>query len=110
MSDNLIQYNRWERFLLWSVCAVGFLVVNTAFIYGLVFRPDAIAGVLRNPVSAAFIVETFVLMGLLAYLLTRWRVNRLHWGWFIVLSLLGSMAFALPVMLLWPVKAPVSEK
>ncbi len=62
---------------------------------------------LENPVSAAFIIEAFLLMGALSYLLTKWRVARLHWGWFIVLSLLGSMGFALPLVLLWPF---ISEK
>lgn len=49
-----------------------------------------------------FIAEAILLMGFWAYFLRKWGVARLGWGWFIVLSLLGSMAFAIPVVLLWP--------
>jgi len=57
----------------------------------------------------AFILEAFLLMGAFAYLLSKWGVSQLHWGWFIGLSLLGSMAFALPVVLLWPKKINRAE-
>jgi len=94
-------YGQRERFWLWCLSVFGFSTVNGAFIYGLFYRPDTLAEALANPVALAFIVEAFVLMGALAYLLARWRVARLHWGWFVGLSLLGSMAFALPIVLLW---------
>ena len=56
----------------------------------------------HQSIAAAFITESFILLGTLAYMLTRWGVSKLHWGWFVFLSLLGSMAFALPIALLWP--------
>ena len=56
---------------------------------------------MSNPVAAVFIIEALVLMGVFAYLLEKWSVTRLHWGWFVALSLAGGMAFALPVVLLW---------
>ena len=37
----------------------------------------------------------------LAFLLRKWGASQLQPAWFIVLSLLGSLAFALPVALLW---------
>lgn len=48
-----------------------------------------------------FIVEALVLVGVFAYLFKRWGVSRLGWGWFVFLSLLGSIAFAIPVVLLY---------
>jgi hypothetical protein len=96
-----VAYSEKERFWLWCLSVFGFSAVNTAFIYGMIFRPDALAGALTNPISLAFIVEALVLMGFLAYLMAKWRVARLHWAWFVGLSLLGSMAFALPIVLLW---------
>lgn len=96
-----IQYRRSERVFLWSLATIGFLGVNGAFFYGL-FRPAVLQQALSNPLALAFMVEAMLLMGALAYLLTKWQVNRLHWVWFVLLSLLGSMAFALPVVLLWP--------
>lgn len=69
--------------------------------YGVLFQPDAMMVALTNPIALAFMVEALVLMGVFAYLLTKWALIKLHWGWFILLSLLGSMAFALPIALLW---------
>lgn len=80
---------------------VGVVGLNTVFLYGLLVQPEMLDAALSNPVSAAFIIESLLLMCVFAYLLAKWGVSRLHWGWFIVLSLLGSMAFALPIVLLW---------
>jgi len=95
-------YSQRERFWLWCASAFGFLGVNAAFLYGALWRPEVLATALANPIAVAFIVEAFVLMGLLAYLLGKWGVARLHWGWLVGLSLVGSLAFALPIVLLWP--------
>jgi len=93
--------SRAERVGLWIVAAFGFLVVNGAFVYSLLARPDAMDEALRNPLAAAFIVEALVLVGVLAWLLHRTGWSRLHWAWFVALALFGSLAFALPVALLW---------
>jgi hypothetical protein len=97
-----VEYTPRERLFLWTLAVVGFVVLNSVFLYGLLFRPDWIRAAYTNPVSAVFIAEALVLMGAFAWLLSKWKVARLHWGWFVVLSLLGSMAFALPIVLLWP--------
>ena len=39
-------------------------------------------------------MEALVLVVLLAWLFRKWGVTRLGWGWFVLLSLLGSLAFA----------------
>lgn len=97
-----IDYTPGERQALVLVAALGLVGMNGAFLYGLLLEPSLMESALRNPVSLAFIAEAFVLMGVLAYLLGRWGVARLRWPWFVILSLLGSMAFALPVAILWP--------
>ncbi|MBL4883852.1 MAG: hypothetical protein JKY95_04840 [Planctomycetaceae bacterium] len=96
-----IEYSHRERFWLWCLAIFGFSAINIAFIYGVLFQPDAMVSALSNPISLAFIVEAIILMGVFAYLLTKWEVVQLHWGWFVFLSLIGSMAFALPIVLLW---------
>ncbi len=96
-----IEYSAPERFWLWCLALFGFVAVNGAFFYGMLFQPEALANALANPIALAFMLEAFVLMGVFAYLLTKWGVSRLHWGWFVVLWFLGSMAFALPVVVLW---------
>ena len=95
------EYSQRERFWLWCLSVFGFFAVNVAFMYGLLFEPDAMVDALTHPIALALIVEALVLMGVFAYLLSKWQVARLHWGWFVFLSLLGSMAFALPIVLLW---------
>ena len=97
-----IEYTRAERFWLTALGVFGFVVVNGAFAYGLLFQQDALLNVLTDPLAAAFIVEALVLVGVFAYLFERWGVSRLGWRWFVVLSLVGSMAFAIPVVLLFP--------
>ncbi len=97
-----IDYTHAERFWLAALGAFGFFAVNGAFAYGLLFQPDALTAAWTNPLAAAFMVEALVLVGVFAYLFERWGVSRLGWGWFVFLSLLGSMAFAIPVVLLVP--------
>ena len=93
-------YTRRERLSLWSLSAIGFVGLNTAFVFGLT-RPDVLMSALRNPISLAFIAEAFLMLGLLAYLLRKWRVLRVPWPWFVGLSILGGLLFALPLALLW---------
>jgi hypothetical protein len=96
-----VTYSQRERFWLWALAVTGFLVVNGAFLYGLLFQPEAMAIAMRNPISVAFMIEALLLLGAFTYLLPRWGVSRLSSAWFVILSLVGSMAFALPVVLLW---------
>lgn len=100
-TDRDIVYSRHERFWLVVLALFGFVGLNGAFLYGMFARPDAVADAMANPVALAFMLEAFVLVGVLAYLLTRWGLTRLHWGWFVALSVAGGIAFALPVVLLW---------
>lgn len=101
MASVNVTYTPRERWWLWTLAVVGALGLNGAFLYGLFLRPELLTAALTNPVALAFIIEALVLMGVFAYLLDKWGVSRLHWGWFVVLSLGGGMAFALPVVLLW---------
>ena len=96
-----IDYSPRERFWLLALAAFGFLAVNGAFLYGVVAQPGALAAAMTNPISLAFLTEAFLILAALAYLLGKWGVARLSWRWFLFLSLVGSMAFALPVVLLW---------
>ena len=99
-----IEYSAGERFWLAALGVFGFLAVNGAFVYGLLFKPDALSTALANPLAGAFIAEALVLVCVFAYLFEfeRWRVSQLGWRWFVFLSLVGSMAFAIPIVLLFP--------
>jgi hypothetical protein len=96
-----VEYSPRERVWLGALACIGFTVVNGAFFYGVLCRPGALSGALTNPISVAFLTEALLMLAALAYLLGKWGVSRLSWRWFLFLSILGSMAFALPVVLLW---------
>jgi hypothetical protein len=100
------EYSSAERAGLWILAFLGFAVMNGIFVYTLLFRRADLSAALANPVSLAFIVEALILAFVLGWLLQKWRVSHLGWGWFVTLSLLGSMAFALPVVLLWRRRSP----
>jgi len=104
-----IHYTPRERSALIGFSLVGLIGLNSLFIYAILTRPQAMLDALENPVSLVFIVEAFMLLGLFAYLLGKWGVSRLGWKWFVALSLLGSMAFAVPVVLLWKRRGAVPE-
>ncbi|HEU4724081.1 MAG TPA: hypothetical protein VFU59_02160 [Candidatus Eisenbacteria bacterium] len=98
---NRIEYSPAERGWLAALAVAGFAGVNGAFFYGLLAQPGSLRAALTNPISLAFLVEALLMLAALAYFLGKWGVSRLSWRWFLFLSLLGSMAFALPVVLLW---------
>lgn len=100
-SNSQNKYNATERLFLWFLAAISFFGLNVAFGYGLLFQPETIMEALKNPIAFAFICEAFLLMAAFAYLLSKWGVSNLHWRWFVLLSILGTMGFALPIVLLW---------
>lgn len=86
---------------LGALAFIGGAGLNGVFLWGLQAHPEWMSSALRNPIAVAFVIEAFLMVGMLAYLLRRWQVSRVHWVWFICLALLGGVAFALPVVLLW---------
>ena len=101
----LIEYTTRERIVLTMTAVVGLVGLNGVFLYAMTARPELVREALANPVALAFVLEAFVLVGLLAYLLGRWGVARLSWVWFVGLSIIGGIAFALPVVILWKRRA-----
>jgi len=101
-------YSVKEKSALITLGVFGFLTVNIAFLYGMFVQPELLNQAMSNPVAMAFIGEAMVMMCFFAWLLNKWGVMKMHWSWFIVLSLVGSMAFALPIVLLWERKKSAS--
>lgn len=99
-----LDYTRGERLWLWALAAFGLLGVNGVFLWTLFARPEIMREALANPITIAYSVEALALVAALAWLFRKWGVSRVGWGWFVVLSLLGSLAFAIPVALLFPRK------
>ncbi len=99
--ETRMPYSSRERAWFLVLAVAGFAGLNGVFLWAVVARAELVLSALQNPVAAAFVVEAFVLVGVLAYLLNRWRVSQVHWGWFVLLALVGGIVFALPVVLLW---------
>jgi hypothetical protein len=42
-------------------------------------------------------LDAFIAMGLLAWYFAKWPIGRVRWPWFVALSLLGGLAFSIPL-------------
>ena len=85
--------------LLLALAAFGFAVPNGCFLYVVFTDPATFQAALANPIALVFIAEAFLLMFLGAWLIHRWGVRSPGWKAFIVLSLIGSLAFSIPTYL-----------
>jgi hypothetical protein len=90
---------RREQLALAYFAAFGFLVPNAVFIYYFLTNPELTRAALSNPISLVFVIEAFFLMFLFAWLLRRLGVRKPGALGFVVMSLLGSMAFSVPATL-----------
>lgn len=99
MNDKFV-FSKRERFWLWITAIVGLIGPNGVFLYYAVYHHGDFSTVSHHPVMTAFMVDAFGATAILAYLFARWRVSRLSWIWFVVLSLVGGLMFSIPAFLL----------
>ncbi len=83
-----------------AIAVLGGAGLNGVFLYVVFARRDLLDRALQDPIAWALMVEALLVTGLLAWLLARTGVSRLAWGWFVLLSLAGGLAFSIPVALL----------
>jgi hypothetical protein len=93
-----LTFSSRSRAFLLLVSILGFTVPNGVFLWFAFTQFSAISTTLTDPVALVFIVEAFVLMFLLAWLVHR-SGARPGWLAFIVMSLIGSLAFSVPAWL-----------
>jgi hypothetical protein len=84
-----------NKTVLFLFSATGLLVVNNLFLYWWFFEFD-LNLFLSNTIGVALFIEAFLLMLLLAYYFKHYPIGKYKWYWLIILSLLGSLLFALP--------------
>jgi hypothetical protein len=84
---------------LLPVAAFGLLVPNGLFIYWLVNDFSSLNQVLSDKLAVAFMLDLAVATALLAYLVAAKPLGPIRWPWFLFLSLLGGLAFSIPLYL-----------
>lgn len=97
---DLLQRLAPYRLVLWLLAGLGLFGLNGVFVYYALLQPDVLAAALRNPVSLVFMVEAFVMVGLAAWVIARVGLKRPGWLAFVLLSMLGGLAFSVPSFLL----------
>lgn len=95
---NLESVRPYRKMLLF-LSALGFAVPNGAFLYFAVSKPVLLLNALQNPIALVFILEAFFLMLLFAFWIYRFHLRSPNWVGFIILSLVGSLAFSVPFAL-----------
>ncbi|NIN69522.1 MAG: hypothetical protein GTO63_33530 [Anaerolineae bacterium] len=94
-----VQFGRSERIAFLVLGVFGLVGPNGVFLYYTFFRWPELLSTLRDPVALAFLSEAFLVMGILAYYFAKISPSR-RWMVFIALSLIGGLAFSVPVVLL----------
>lgn len=77
----------------------GFLVINGPFLYFALVDLETYSEGMGNAMTRVFLGEAFLLMFLFAYLIARMGWKRPGWVFFIFMSLIGSLAFSIPLQL-----------
>jgi len=81
------------------LAVVGNLVPGGLFLYWLFNDYTSLSAALSDWHALAFFVDLLMSTFLLAYLFARRPVGPVGWPWFVALSLLGTLAFAIPLFL-----------
>jgi hypothetical protein len=82
--------------LLLLIALFGLFIPNGLFVYWLFTEFHSITDVTGNHLALGFMIEAFVMLGLLAYWFAKNPPGNVKWYWFVVLSLIGGLGFGLP--------------
>lgn len=101
-----ITFTHREAAGLAALAVFGLLVPNGVFIYFFATDPALLRAALTNPLSLVFILEAIFLMFLFAWLVGRMGLRRPSGLAFVMMSLVGSLAFSVPAVLYLAGKTP----
>ena len=79
------------------ISAFGFIVPNGFFLYWVVADYHGLAPIWADHLALAFMIDVFIAMLLLAYWYARHPIGRVKWPTFVLLSIIGGLAFSLPL-------------
>jgi hypothetical protein len=86
-----------ETVWLLLLAVVGNLVPGGLFLYWLFNDYTSLSAALSDRLALAFFLDLLLSTFVLAYLFARKPLGRVKWPWLVVLSLLGTLAFAIPL-------------
>lgn len=92
-------FTRTQEKVLIVLALFGFMIPNGIFLYYAIAEPKLFFAAHTNPVAAVFILEALLLMVMFAWLIDRWNFRSPGWVVFILMSMVGSMAFSVPAFL-----------
>ena len=93
--NHLVRYK--TTFLIISI--IGFVVINLPFLYYALVEREVYSQAMSNGMALVFMSEAFLLMFFIAFLIAKTKMKKPGWIFFIVMSLLGSLAFSIPFQL-----------
>ncbi len=97
------------RPLLLVAAIFGFLAINCPFLYFALIEKEVYSEAMNNGLALVFIGEAFLLMFFLAYIIAKIGWKKPGWIFFIAMSLLGSLAFSIPLQLYLIIRPRQSE-
>ena len=86
-----------QRWILLAVALFGLIVPNGMFLYASFHDPNGCGSVSHNLLAAAFMLDAFLATGMLACVFAVRPIGPIRWYWFIAMSLVGGLAFSLPL-------------
>ncbi len=78
---------------------IGLLAPGGLFFYWLLNDYSSLSAALADRMALAFFVDLLMSTFLLAYLFARKPLGPVRWPWFTALSLLGTLAFSIPLFI-----------
>lgn len=94
-----LQNLRPIRPLLLALAILGFVGINGPFLYFALVDRATLWEAMNNGMALVFIIEAFLLMFLLAFLIAKMGWRNPGWKFFIAMSIIGSLAFSVPLQL-----------
>lgn len=82
------------------LAGLGLLVPGGLSLYAFIHDYTSLSAALSNRLALAFFIDLVMSTFLLAFLFARKPLGPVKWPWFIALSLLGTVAFGIP-MFFW---------
>jgi len=79
-----------------AVALFGLFVPNGIFVYWLLKEFNGVGSVAENKLALAFMIEAFLVLGIMTVYFARNPIGRVKWYWFVVLSLIGGLGFGIP--------------